>query len=139
MCAVIGIGHRLAARRRVSLVEVASERLLCYAGQRSQTHADLVHGILEAHGLGTSQCKTVEGFESLLAMIAGGQGVSLMPQHVPISGGDSIKLIPLREVDEDLVFEVSVVWRDQESSTLARNFVSILVESLNRRRHSNRT
>ena len=128
MCAVVGPNHRLAGKRRVALVELAREKLLCFAGQRSQTHADLLRGIFAAHGLKPASILVVSGFESLLAMIAGGQGVSLMPQHISVSAADRIEIIPLLETSDDLVFEVSAVWRDREASPLARNFVHMLGE-----------
>ncbi len=126
MCAVVGPGHRLARSRRLSLDEMVPETQLCFAGQHSQTHADLVRGIFAAHGLKPKHITIVAGFESLLAMIAGGEGVSLMPQHISLSGAGRIRLIPLREATDDLVFEISVVWRNREGSPLARNFVDML-------------
>ena len=126
MRVVVGPEHRLAKSRRLSLDEVARETQLCFAGQHSQAHADLVRGIFAAHGLKPKQITTVAGFESLLAMIAGGEGVSLMPQHISLAGAGRIRLIPLREVTDDLVFELSVVWRNREESPLARNFVAML-------------
>jgi DNA-binding transcriptional LysR family regulator len=105
---------------------MARETQLCFAGQHSQTHADLVRGIFAAHGLKPKHISIVAGFESLLAMIAGGEGVSLMPQHISLSGAKRIRLIPLQEAADDLVFEISVVWRNREGSPLARNFVEML-------------
>jgi DNA-binding transcriptional LysR family regulator len=128
MCAVVGPGHRLAGAGRVALLDLARERLLCYAGQRAQTHADLLRGIFATQGLKSGPITVVEGFESLLAMIAGGQGVSLMPQHISLSGADKVEVIPLRDTSDDLVFELSAVWRDGETSQLARNFVELLRE-----------
>jgi DNA-binding transcriptional LysR family regulator len=128
MCAVVGPGHRLAGKKRISLAELEGEKLLSFAGHKSQTHADLVSGIFAANGLKAGPTKIVEGFESLLAMIAGGQGVSLMPQHISLSGADKVEIIPLKEASDDLVFELSAVWHDQETSPLARNFVDLLRE-----------
>ena len=85
-------------------------------------------GIFAANGLKAGPTKIVEGFESLLAMIAGGQGVSLMPQHISLSGADRVEIIPLLEATDDLVFELSAVWHDRETSPLARNFVNLLSE-----------
>jgi DNA-binding transcriptional LysR family regulator len=128
MCIVVGPGHRLAGVKRISLVELAGEKLLSFAGHKSQTHADLVSGIFAANGLKMGPTKIVEGFESLLAMIAGGQGVSLMPEHISLSGADRVEIIPLKESTDELVFELSAVWHDRETSPLARNFVDILRE-----------
>jgi DNA-binding transcriptional LysR family regulator len=128
MCAVVGPGHRLAGKKRISLAELEGEKLLSFAGHKSQTHADLVSGIFAANGLKAGPTKIVEGFESLLAMIAGGQGVSLMPKHISLSGADRVQIITLQETSEALVFELSAVWHDQETSPLARNFVDLLRE-----------
>jgi DNA-binding transcriptional LysR family regulator len=128
MCAVVGPGHRLAGSKRVSFAELVGERMLSFAGHKLQTHADLVLGIFAANGLKAGPVRIVEGFESLLAMIAGGQGVSLMPQHISLSGADKVEIIPLKENTDDLVFELSAVWRDGETSPLARNFVDLLRE-----------
>ena len=128
MRAIVGPGHRLAGARRVALAEFSREKLLCFAGGRSQTHANLLRDIFAAHGLKPGPMTIVAGFESLLAMIAGGQGVSLMPQHISLSGAERIEIIPLKETSEDLVFELSAVWREGEVSPLARNFVRSLSE-----------
>jgi DNA-binding transcriptional LysR family regulator len=126
MSAVLGADHRLAHLARVSLKEMATEKLLCFAGQQSQTHADLVRGIFTAHGLECRPITLVTGFESLVAMIASGQGVSLMPQHIVVSEADRLGIVPLAEEADDLVFQVSAVWRDSDESPLARNFVQVL-------------
>jgi DNA-binding transcriptional LysR family regulator len=89
---------------------------------------NLVGSIFAANGLKAGPTKIVEGFESLLAMIAGGQGVSLMPRHISLSGADRVEIIPLKESTDDLVFELSAVWQDRETSPLARNFVNLLRE-----------
>jgi DNA-binding transcriptional LysR family regulator len=126
MCAVLGSAHRLARKKRISLAELEGEKLLSFAGHKSQTHADLVGEIFAAHGLKAEPARIIEGFQSLLAMIAGGQGVSLMPQHITLSGADRVAVIPLKETSEDLIFELWAVWHDRETSPLARNFVNLL-------------
>ncbi len=128
MCAVVGPGHCLAGRKRISLVELAGEKLLSFAGHKSQTQADLVGGIFAANGLKAGPTRVVEGFESLRAMIAGGQGVSLTPRPISLSGANRVEIIPLQETTDDLVFELSAVWHDRETSPLDRNFVGLLRE-----------
>lgn len=126
ICAVLGSAHRLAGKKRISLAELEGEKLLSFAGHKSQTHADLVSGIFAAHKLNAEPARIVEGFESLLAMIAGGQGVSLMPKHISLSSTAGVKIIPLKETSEDLIFELWAVWHDRETSPLAHNFVNLL-------------
>jgi DNA-binding transcriptional LysR family regulator len=126
MCAIVGPAHRLARAGRVQLDELAREKLLCFAGQKTQTHADLVRGILSAHGVKSRPLTIVAGFESLLAMIGGGQGVSLMPRHTIAPSDKRVLARPLAERADDLVFEVSAVWRSRPPALLAENFVRVV-------------
>lgn len=126
MAAIVGPRHRLAGAKRVALAELAHEKLLCFAGQKSQTHAELVRAILAAHALKPRAVKIIAGFESLLAMIAGGEGVSLMPAHIPVADADPVRVIPLQETSDELAFEISAVWRNRQASPLAANFVRVV-------------
>lgn len=130
MCAIVGSTHRLAGKKITSLVELTGERMLMFAGHKLQTHADLVRGLFAASGFKIGSVKNVEGFESLLAMIVGGQGISVMPQHILPSAADQIEIIPLKETGDALMFELSAIWHESETSALARNFVDVLCESI---------
>lgn len=125
---VMGRGHRLAARRRVSIGDLREERLLCIEQGGRDLHRQRIRDLFLRRGAKPGPFKRVNSFESLQAMIEGDQGVSFLAAK-PIGGGPvNVVYRPLVERGDDLHFNLLAVWRRHGVSQLATNFVAVLRE-----------
>lgn len=127
ICVAMGRHHRLARRRRVSLHDLANERLLCFEVGKHDLHRKRIREIYAERGLKSGRFKAMNSLESLQAMIEGDQGVSFLAA-LPRGGQRDIVYRPIKEHGVDLWFELHAVWRRDAVSKLAVNFVNILRE-----------
>jgi DNA-binding transcriptional LysR family regulator len=114
LLAVMGEDHALAKRSLVRLTELAREKLLVVGGGKPSLHGNYLKALLEGRGLKAQHLVEVHGFESLLAMIAGGQGVSILAGRGSIVRVDNVVVRPLKETGPDLELEICAVWREWE-------------------------
>lgn len=127
MRVVVGPGHRFARARRVSLADVASERILAIGDPRQPTpHATRTREIFQSRGWPTLPVAEVDGLDSLLATVASGAGVALLPAIVSEIRTGGVVLKPLTESGPDLFTELWAMWRDRDTGPLARNFIAVL-------------
>ncbi|MBP7140291.1 MAG: LysR family transcriptional regulator [Opitutaceae bacterium] len=129
LCAVLGADHRLATRDSVPLAELAKERLLCISTGKQSLHRPYIRAVMEGRGLKAQRLVDVKGFESLLAMIAGGQGVSLLAGRSGLTRVDNLVVRPLREAGQDLEVAIWAVWRSGKDSLLAQRFIDAFRET----------
>lgn len=120
--------HRLAQKSSVSLAELADESFLCLGETaHHDLHQKLMDAILTARGIRHRPIKRVNGFESLVALVASGHGLSmLLPFPVSRSSNDGIIFRRIKEDGDDLVVRLLAVWRKKNGSQLAKNFVDVL-------------
>lgn len=124
--AALGSGHPLARRRAVTLQELADERILCvHAREAVSRHADYVLSLFRTRGLKPARIVEVKGYESLLAMIAAGQGVSLLAGQGQLTRVDNVMMRPLKDRGADTVVDVRAVWRKEAAGPLAENFIEV--------------
>lgn len=129
LCAVLGADHRLATRDSIPLAELAKDRLLCIGGGKQSLHRSYIRGVMEGRGLKAQRLIDVKGFESLLAMIAGGQGVSLLAGRSGLTRVDNLIVRPLKETGADLEIAVCAVWQSGKDSLLAHRFIEAFRET----------
>lgn len=122
---VLGREHRLARQARVSLADIADEPLLCLGETEAHDlHRRRIQAIFSERGLRTRPIRRVNSFESLIALVAGDHGVSIL---LPIGRStDGVVFRRIKEHGSDLVVRLSAMWRRTGGSQLARNFVDVL-------------
>ena len=86
----------------------------------------MIRDVFVNRGLKAPAIKPVDGLESLLALIAGGHGISFLPRSVTAQRSIGLVTKPLTETDDDLAFSLWAVWRRNDSSETVRNFVRLL-------------
>jgi DNA-binding transcriptional LysR family regulator len=122
---VLALAHPLARKKTISLADVARESLLSIGGPKASSHRDNLSRLLVGRGMKNFSFTVVPGYEAFLAMVASGQGVSLLPKMPSIAAVEGLTTRSLVESGPDLIFEVRAVWRTGESQLLA-NFVQLL-------------
>jgi DNA-binding transcriptional LysR family regulator len=129
VAAIMSSDHRLARQSKVSLRDLATDQFFCIGEtERHDLHRERIHALLTARGVKHRPIKRVNSFESLVALVAGGHGVSIM---LPLGRSRSVEDIVYRRIKEDgadLGIEVFAVWRKAGGSSLAHNFVKTLRE-----------
>lgn len=123
---VLGTAHRLARKKKISLADFAGESLLSVGGPKTSSHRDYLSRVLAGRGRKGFSFTVVPGYEAFLAMVASGQGVSLLPKMPSMTAVEGLTTRPLEESGPDLIFEARAVWRTDEPSPLLANFVQVL-------------
>jgi DNA-binding transcriptional LysR family regulator len=88
--------------------------------------------LCQEHGINLEPVHEVKEKHSLLALVAGGMGVSILPAHIAETAHDSLRILPI----EDLPNEIPIVAAfDAHSSNAIRDyFLNLLKEEVASRR-----
>lgn len=118
--------HALARKSALAMKDLAGERMLCMAGpSKPSPHASYSSTIFANRGVRHGRIVEVRGYESLVAMIAGGQGFSFVTGRHLVRV-ENIVLRPLKENGPDVNIDIRAVWREGARGVLAKNFVEVL-------------
>lgn len=119
--------HAMAGRDFITLREVRQETALCLGGKGRSSHHEAVSQIYREDGIYPGKLRMVEGFDSLVTLIAADQGVSLMPHVLDLAKQD-IVIIPIVTTGADLDFHMWAVWKRHLPSHHIKHFVQLLEE-----------
>jgi DNA-binding transcriptional LysR family regulator len=124
---VLSSHHPLASRRRLTLADIAGERHLALASEPGgAAHSDTIKGIFQKRGLPTPPIKVVDSLESLFALVASDQGVSLVPQIMGRQRATGVATKDLGLDGADIAFSLWGIWHQRDTSQLVRNFIAVL-------------
>jgi len=117
--------HALASRPTIGLSELTMEPLLTVAEAGKQTrHQQYLHDMFAARGIRHHPPRRVSSFESLIAMVESGLGISiLLPMTRPF---ENVVFRPLKDDGEDLTAHLFAVWRRGVESLILKNFLTVL-------------
>lgn len=119
--------HRLARRKRVSLEDIAEETMLCLGHGKRSVHREEVLKFCCAQQAEFAKVRSVDGFDSLVTLLAADQGVSLLPIVLNLEN-QGVTILPLAKTSEPFEFEMWAVWRGGGSSGPVARFVGMLEE-----------
>lgn len=118
-------GHPLARHTPVKLAEIRSHTMLCIGPARSSPHRDAIQRICGGGAALPGPLRLVEGFDSLLMLIAADQGISLIPLVLDLST-QGIVILPIQAPPEILKFLMWAVWRDDQPEPVVQHFIDLL-------------
>jgi LysR family transcriptional regulator, benzoate and cis,cis-muconate-responsive activator of ben and cat genes len=119
--------HPLAQRDHVTLSELRFETLLCLGGEGKSSHREAICQIYTAEGTKPSKHRKIEGFDSMITLIAADQGISMLP-HVLDLAHQGIVIVPLVSNHSTLDFHMWAVWQRNSASHHVKHFVQLLEE-----------
>lgn len=121
----MGRDHPLARQASVSLADLATGPILFIGDTEAHNlHRQHIEEIFSARGIRHRPVRGVNSYESLIAMIAGEQGVSIL---LPVlRNQEHIVYRRIKEDGEDLAVSISVIWRKTGESPVVRGFVEVL-------------
>ncbi len=117
--------HPLASRKKLSLRETRGETLLCLGCDDLAGHRETICQIYPEEELRPSKIQQVEDYNSLVSLIAGNQGITLLP-HVLDLTDQGIVILPIIGTKVDLDFHLWAVWQRHLPSLHIKHFVQLL-------------
>ena len=97
LLAVLPASHRLARRRTVSLDDLAADPLYWFRRARQPAFFDHCRAVFERHGYAPALLEEPEDHHVLLAAVARGRGVALLPASFAAIRREGVRYKPLRE------------------------------------------
>lgn len=119
--------HPLAERREVTLKDLRWETLFCLGGDGKSSHREAICQIYTGEGIKPTKHRKIEGFDSMITLIAADQGISLLP-HVLDLANQGIVIVPLVSDLSNLEFHMWAVWQHNSASHHVKHFVQLLEE-----------
>ncbi|GAA5130274.1 LysR family transcriptional regulator [Luteolibacter yonseiensis] len=116
--------HPLATRESVALKDLRWETLLCVGGDGKSGHKEAICQIYTAEGAKPTKHRKIEGFDSMVTLIAADQGISFLP-HVLDLGNQDVVILPL-DSTANLDFHMWAVWQENSASHHVKHFIELL-------------
>jgi DNA-binding transcriptional LysR family regulator len=119
-------GHRLAALGQVRVADLAGEALLTYPGTRSVVAAQVAEVLLRT-GTAVGRSREVAQTSSMVALVAAGMGVALVPDSVRALTMEGVEYRPVPDAG---TVDLALAWREDETSPLTLRFRDLLLTHL---------
>lgn len=118
--------HRLAVEPVISMVDLRTENFITYAGQDSVVNAAVLRSC-RAAGFTPHREHEAAGTGVLLALVAGGLGIAVLPasaRALPLAG------IVFRDLADAETIELALAWQHDAESPLVRSVLDVLTDAL---------
>jgi DNA-binding transcriptional LysR family regulator len=129
--------HPLARRRQIALRSLANEPFVFVLRDAVPVYHDAVLRMCRDAGFVPRAPHEVDHLQMLLAMVAAGSGVSLVPKGAQKISQHRVVYRPLRSADNHIV-ETVAAWRRQDTSPTLRAFIEVVRRGLGGRRNGRR-
>ncbi len=122
VCVAVHPSHPLARARKVSIEEVASERLIAFTLADYPEYHAWIAGLFAPLNRPLHIAEEHDSVTSIIAAVEAGRGVALMSQSLDCLAGPRLKIRPLTPAPPPLV--VGMAWRKTESSPVLEKFIA---------------
>ena len=119
--------HPLAVRESISLSEISPRGFICVGNGGRSGHATAISRIFYEEGIHGAGHRSINGFDSLVTLLAADQGVSFLPEVLDLRI-QNIVIIPIVAEKASLDFHMWAVWKGDLVSNHTRHFVELLEE-----------
>lgn len=124
LVAVLSRSHLLARREAVYMKELAVERFILFPHRRGSGYSEHITGLCQQAGFTPKVVGEVERLSTLLAMVAAGYGISILPQDLPEGmGGRRPACVKLKKPEPTV--EICAAWKSNEDSPLVPAFLQV--------------
>lgn len=121
-----GRDHRFAKLSEIRPEDLKMEKIMSFNHSANSLHEQFIADILLADGVKIGSVKVLNSYDAFLTMIAGGDGISLLPRIGNVPMLDGIIAKPLKDSAAKKSFNVSVVWKRQAPAIQVLRFVETL-------------
>ena len=113
--------HRLAKKKAISVAELRNETFLMSISEPWKIYTQRANDLCRKAGFLPRSAVSTEDFDTTLALVAANLGVTLSPRSIASFYSDAIACKTLLEETE--AFEITIVWRKDNTSSLLSNFL----------------
>ncbi len=113
--------HRLAGRSRISISEMAGEKVIVFAREFAAHYHDRIVGLLRAADVEPYTPYRVQHWFTVIALVAQGMGISLVPRSLSRSAMADVIYIEIEEPNAE--HEVQMIWQAGTGNDLTEIFV----------------
>jgi DNA-binding transcriptional LysR family regulator len=117
-------GSPLAARAALSFADVAGERLIANALPKRRYIESRFRGLMTAEGLGLPVAHEVSQIHAVIALVAGGLGIAIVPQSTSVIRLAGVLYKPIARARQPRS-ELMVAWRRNERSAVVERVVAL--------------
>jgi DNA-binding transcriptional LysR family regulator len=90
-------GHPLAARKRVALRSIAAQAMVSISADAAPAFASKVQSLCQASGFRPHIIQEAARAQAVVAMVAAGSGVAILPASVQRLTGSTVRAVPLND------------------------------------------
>jgi DNA-binding transcriptional LysR family regulator len=113
--------HPLANAKSLKLAEIAHERFVMFARDVAPANYDNVIAIFSRAGIHPRTAHAVRHWLTIVAMVANGLGVSLVPESLAQSGVMGVRFIPIE--DKGALSPALLAWNPDHTSPALESFI----------------
>jgi len=122
VCLAMPLDHPLAKAPKVTLRQVAAERLIVYSREDYSEYHAWLEGLFQGQPSSPSIAEEHDSATSLIASVEAGRGVALVQQGFEQLSGPRLLVRPLQPPPPPFV--VGAAWRKDSKCTLVSNFLA---------------
>lgn len=115
-------GHSLAGRPRLRLAQLAEEPFVMFAREVAPANYDNVVAIFSREGIHPRMVHAARQWLTVIAMVAHGLGVSLVPRSLERSGIDGVSFVPL--AGQPAGSRALMVWNPAQATKATESFLA---------------
>lgn len=123
LVAIVAAGHRLAGEQRISLAALAGEPFVLYPRGEGPGMHDLTLGLCAEAGFTPEISQEAVQMATIVSLVAGGLGVSVVPAAVAALRRDDVRYLEL----EEQTAAITTVVAYRESTPVVERFVAAVV------------
>lgn len=112
--------HRLAGRSRISISEMAGEKVIVFSREFAAHYHDRIVGLLRAADVEPHAPYRVQHWLTVVALVAQGMGISLVPRSLSRSAIGDVIYIEIEEPKAE--HEVQMIWQTGTGNDLTDTF-----------------
>lgn len=113
--------HRLAGRSRISISDMAGEKVLVFAREFAAHYHDRIVALLRAGDVEPYTPYRVQHWFTVIALVSQGMGISLVPRSLARSALADVIYIEIEEPNAE--HEVQMIWQARGNNDLTDTFV----------------
>jgi DNA-binding transcriptional LysR family regulator len=121
-------GHRLARMKKIALADLVNEQLLCFSPKKglASVQGAIMRRAFADAGVTIKSLRQIDGVDAFRATLESGLGVSLITESGSLTESRDLVLKPLKETGPHLDLELHALWREDQTSQLTANFISLM-------------
>jgi len=125
LVAVLPKNHPLAAKSNISLSDLKDEAFVMPLHQVVAGLSEQIYHLCSQAGFVPKVVQTAVFMVTILGLVAGETGISILPSHVENIQREGVVYRPIQE--QTTTTQLTAVWRQNHSSTILQQFLDIII------------